>query len=340
MAATVKDVAREAGVSIATVSYVLNGIDKSISEETQKRVLEAARRLDYIPNIAARSLATGRSNTIGLFFKGMGDIYSNPYFLEILGGIGVVVGERGYNLFLAAHDVQRADELNPVKYIRGNRIDGAILVWPPQNDDPGISEIDKENLPVVLVGQLPKLRSIDIVDADNVNGAYEATCHLLNLGHTRIGVVALPPTLAVGRDRLYGYRKALEERGIEFDEGLVSISERNDMAGFEAAARLLGRTERPSAILISSGTFVRGVLRYIKKRGLSIPGEVAVVSFDDEIQTDPPLTVVRLPVREIGTLAAKTLLERIEEPSRPVQRKLLRPRLVIRSSCGYGWRGY
>ena len=335
MAVTIYDVAERAGVGIATVSRVLNTSPR-VREATRQRVLAAIEELNYYPGAAARTLLSGRTRTIGFILcQSPNRIFADAFLPEVLRGVGDAVQENGFRVLV--HSVE--DVSAPQAYIRLVRekhTDGIILSG-PRSDDQQLPRLKAEGFPVVLLGQLPG-SDIPFVDVDNVGAARQAVNHLLGLGHRRVGMITNAPlAYTAARDRLAGYRQALEEARISFDEELVRYGDFREESGRVAMSQLLDLPEPPTAVFVASDMVAFGALVAIKQRGLTIPDDVALVGFDD-VQlahyVDPPLTTVQLPAYDLGYWAATLLTQLIDDEPVEKQEILLQTELVVRQSCG------
>lgn len=334
---TQRQIAEEAGVSRTTVSLVLNDVaGVRISPETRQRILEVARRLNYYPDAAARSLVSGRTQTIGFVLcQSPNRVFTDAFLPEVLRGVGDAMQESGFRVLL--HSVE--DVVAPEAYIglvREKQTDGIILSG-PRSDDQQLLRLKAEGFPVVLLGQLPG-SGIPFVDVDNMKAAKLAVEHLIALGHRRIATITNAPlAYTAARDRLAGYRQALEAANILFSEELVRYGDFREESGYEAMNQLLDLAELPTAVFVASDLVAFGALVAIKERGLKVPADVALVGFDD-VQlahyVDPPLTTVRLPAYELGYRAATLLTQLIDEQPVEEQEILLQTELVVRQSCG------
>jgi len=334
--ATSHDVARLAGVSRTTVSFVLNDVPGvKISEETRQRVLEAARDLDYYPTAAARSLASGRTQRIGLILGEAHDRLAADAFLPVfLQGVTASVHRRGYLLMLQLPEDLPSREAY-LRLIREQQVDGLILSG-PRSDDPLLDELAQEHFPLILHGRVDG-STIPYVDVDNQVGAYQAVTHLIRLGHRRIGFISNAPLSYSGaEDRYAGYRQALAEHGIPLDEGLVRWGAFLPGTGQAAMTELLSLPEPPTAVFGASDVVAIGAMSAIQSAGLTIPGDVAIVGFDDiflAAHTHPQLTTVRVPAYRLGWTAAEILISLIEGDEER-ESVVLETELVVRASCG------
>ena len=334
---TQRQIAEESGVSRTTVSLVLNDVPGvRISPETRQRVLKVARRLDYYPDAAARTLVSGRTQTIGFVLCQSPDrIFADAFLPEVLRGVGDAVQQIGFRVLLRSVEDVTAPEAY-IGLVREKHTDGIILSG-PRSDDQQLPHLKAEGFPVVLLGQLSG-SGIPFVDVDNVGAAKQAVEHLIGLGHQRIGIItntSLEYTAA--RGRLAGYRQALERATLSFDEGLVRYGDFREESGRVAMKQLLDLPEPPTAVFVASDLVAFGALVAIRQRGLIVPDDVALVGFDDvrlAHYVDPPLTTMRLPAYELGYKAATLLTQLIGGETAEEQGILLQTELVVRQSCG------
>jgi DNA-binding LacI/PurR family transcriptional regulator len=335
---TTKEIARLAGVSRTTVSFVLNNIaGAKIADETRQRILEIAERLDYHPDATARRMVSGKTNVIGIVVRQSIDQAFVDHFLpEVLHGLSQSSVALGYHVLFEAIP---SDVTNGAytKLIRERHVDGIILSG-PRVDDAELLRIHAEGVPIVLLGQFPHT-DMSFVDVDNVDGAERATRHLIELGHRRIGIITNASLIyTASADRLAGYRQALANAGIAFDETLVREGDFSPHGGELQMQALLALDQRPTAVFVASDTVALGALQAIRAHGLHVPNEIAIVGFDDIYLSefiDPPLTTIRLPAFALGWNAAEMLIQHIAEgvPANPT-RILLQTELVVRRSSG------
>jgi DNA-binding LacI/PurR family transcriptional regulator len=331
-----QDVAKLAGVSRTTVSFVLNDVPGvKISEETRQRVLEAARELNYYPTAAARSLASGKTQRIGLILgEGQKRLSADAFLPTFLQGVTALVHQRSYHLVLQmAEDVPSHEAY--ARLLREQQVDGLILSG-PRSDDPLVAELAEERFPLILHGQLDDC-SLPCVDVDNKAGAYQAVSHLIGLGHRRIGFISNAPLSYSGtQDRFAGYKQALAEYDIPLDRELVRTAAFLPATGRAAMEELLALPQRPTAVFVASDVVATGAMGAIQSAGLHIPDDMAVVGFDDiflAAHLQPPLTTVRVPAYGLGWTAAQVLISLIEGDE-DVSSVTLETELVIRESCG------
>ncbi len=329
MATTIDDVAKKAGVSIKTVSRVLNDSSK-VSPKTAQKVREAMEILGYQPNVLARGLAKNTSDVIGVVIGHGGDLYlSNPYLIDVLNGVSTTALRNGYQVLL----VQTLKEVPHAGLIAAKRVAGMVFMS-VQVDDANVRALSSAGLPFVLTGRLDA-ETANFVDVDSVKGSFIATEHLIRLGHTRIGLILGPANHTSSIDRLRGYRQALEANAIAYRANLVVSGDFSATSGYGLTQTLLAQHPAPTAIFAISDLMATGAVRAIELNGLSVPGDVSVVGFDD-ISTaqylNPPLTTVRQSGIEKGVLAAKMLLHLIRKQPLARNQVLLTPELVVRES--------
>lgn len=331
---TLEDVARAAGVSTATVSRVLNAPQK-VTVTTRERVERAIRTLNYQPSRVARRLRmrTHTAHMLGLMVPDM----QNPFFSDVARGVEDVAYEHRHALIVCNSDECAEKEEFYLQTMRAESVDGIIL---PITDRESVSveRLLQDGKPVVCVDRRSKRLNIDTVLVDNERAAYDAVTHLIELGHSRIGIIVGLRHLSTSQDRLAGYKQALSDYAIPYDPELVRFGNSRQESGRQGALALLDLADRPTALFPANNMMTLGSLEALQQRGLRIPDEMALLGFDDfpwANAFNPPLSVVRQPSYAIGREAAKLLLERIHTPNRPYITIVLQHELVIRQSCGY-----
>lgn len=329
---TSADVAARAGVSRTTVSFVLNDRrDANITEETRQRVRAAAAELGYHVHGAARALAGGASQTIGLVLRQLPEqVAADALLAETLWGIGEEVQRRGYRVLVEPLPPEGGSYGD---LVRSQRVDG-LIVSGPRSDDDELVALVAEEFPIILQGSLPGLGAPS-VDVDNRAGAASAVRHLVGLGHRRIACVTnASRAYTAAQERLAGYRDALVGGGLEYDESLVVEGGFDATSGLRAMQALLERAVPFTAVFVASDVVAFGALRALREAGRRVPDDVSVAGFDDiplARHFDPPLTTVRLPARALGAAAGHALLERLAgQPGSA--RVLLDTELVVRES--------
>ncbi|WP_067042968.1 LacI family DNA-binding transcriptional regulator [Streptomyces sp. FXJ1.172] len=349
--ATMADVARSAGVSVATVSHVLNGT-RPVLPHTRQAVLDAIDTLGYTPNTLARSLVTSRTRSIGLAVSAI----SNPYFTEILQGVEAAALEAGYSLLIADPHDDPGHERKVAQLLHERRVDG-MIVAPSARPQDLVGYLRRHAVPTVFLDRVIDARVLagtpvageggaaaggdapwcDQVCTGSVAPTALLVTHLAALGHRRIGMVAGLPGLSTTEERVLGYLDGLTAAGLAHDERLV-VSGSSESAGAEqATATLLALPDPPTALVTANNAMTIGALRTLRRRGLSIPDDVALCCFDDFAWADlfsPRLTAIAQPSRELGAQAVRVLLDRLGQPRRPARTVRLPCAFVHRTSCG------
>ena len=332
--ATLEAVARAANVSRATVSRVVNG-DRRVREETRNAVQAAVRDLDYVPNRAARSLVTKRSGSVGVVIpEPTSQLFGDPFFPRVLRGIGEVLAEEAMQLVLLMPQV-RADAVRAEVYLAAGHVDGVLLIS-LHGSDPLPEDLRARGIPVVVGGR-PPTAGITYVDVDNQRGAGMAVQHLLTNGRRHVATIAGPQDMPAGADRLAGYHEALGGAGLPVDERLVEIADFSLEGGRSAMERLLARAPALDAVFVASDLMAMGALSALQTAGRSVPGDVAVVGFDDSplaAQAHPALSSVRQPIEEMGREMARLLSRMVASRDRAARRVILATELVVRASSG------
>lgn len=328
---TIRDVARTSGVSYSTVSRVLSGYE-FVKEDTRTRVMEAVEQLGYVANLPARSLAGGNSRIIGLLVPNL----DNSYVGTIAQGIDQALARANYDLLLYTTHRHPSKESYYVNDIPNGLAEGLLLVA-PLIPAAYLDLLREQDFPYVLIDQADATENSNVVEATNWQGAYEATRYLIDLGHTRIAFIKGSPAIRSGIDRLLGYRAALADCDIPIREELIGEGDYQQQTAYETAKCLLQTVHpRPTAIFGSNDLAAFGAMDAARECGLQIPDDISIVGFDDIPQTSlvyPKLTTVRQPLEQMGKVAVKMLLERIENPSHPPQRVVLATQFIIRDSC-------
>ncbi len=331
MPVTLRELALAAGVSVTTASRALNNSDHAVSSDTRERVMRAAAELGYQPNVSARTLRMDRSFTVGIMAS---DITS--YFTPIIiRGIQDVLNDAGYFCVIASFggDVRLQDQALDSLINRG--MDGVIFVESWQYS--AVPRLQKAGKPYVFCERLFDARIAHSVVTDNYDGAMQATRHLLNAGHRRIALLNGPDNYYAARERLQGYRHALEAAGVDFDPQLVSSGAWYVHGGYAAAQSILALGDVPHALFVYNDVMAVGAIHALQDAGLRVPEDVAIVSYDDHpvaTQFRPQLTTVTLPCFEMGREAAALLLRQMEEGQEPTEELVLKGQLIVRDSCG------
>jgi LacI family transcriptional regulator len=331
-APTVKEVAGLAGVSTATVSRVLSG-SGGVRKELARRVQNAAQKLNYQPNSAARNLRIRSTRTVGMVFP---DI-ENPYYASVISGAEDVLQTAGYSLLLANYGEDPKREQTQLATLRAEHVAG-ILFAASSKPSADYEAALNAGIALVAVSRIPDGLNVDLATVSNQAGARQAVGHLISLGHQRIGFIDGPASLSTTRERQAGYAQALRDAGLTVSRDLIIYSDFfHRAAGFDAVSKLLNSPKKPSAILVLSNNMVLGALEALHGRGLEVPKDMAIVGFGDTpsaVFLLPPLTVVAQPAREIGATGARLLLERLQDPNRSRRSIVLDTQLIVRESCG------
>jgi LacI family transcriptional regulator len=326
-AATIDDVARQAGVAISTVSHVINGT-RFVSEETKQAVQKAIVATGYIPNSLARSLARSRTNTIGIALSGT----SNPYFMELVYALAAECTTRKWMTLLADTKEDSDAEEQSVRQLHQQRVDGVILATCGDENSRSLAYLEQNRVPTVLVDRLVS-RRFSQVGVENKHAMAQLVEHLYNLGHRRIAMIAGRPHVATTLERVNAYKRTLRGHGLPVDEALIHDGS-EDAESFD---RLLSL--KPTAILAGNNRSMIRLMQYLHAAGLQVPRDIAVVGFDDFEWADyfhPRLTVIAQPIEAIAKRAISLLAACIEDPEAKPQTLHIKPKLIVRESCGSG----
>jgi len=325
---TIQDVAKAAGVSVATVSRVLNK-SKSVSAETRELVLDTIKKLNYQPNLLGRNLRRTETRLILILLPSI----SNPFYAMLVKGAEDVAHKNGYNVMLCNTDSDINRERAYLELLKNRLADGLIFMSP---------EIDKEELtnisegfPVVQCCEYKEGADVPRVAIDNLAAAYKAVKHLVGIGHRRIGMISGRNEYVSTKQRELGYRKALEDSGIDFDDTLIKHGNYGFRSGLRAANQLLSMSNRPTAIFAISDSMAVGAIRAAKENGFKVPVDLAVVGFDDisfASMCEPPLTTISQPKYDLGCTAMEMLLWQIQGKHVETNEIVLEHELIIRQS--------
>ena len=329
---TIRDVAFHAGVSVATVSRVVNNSLHKVHPATRQRVLRSVHRLGYHPNVVAQGLRRGTSHSIALIVP---DI-SNPFYPAIARGAEDVARQHGYVLVLGNTDGDAGRERAYLDILRKRWVDG-VLFASAGGDDRHLRALRASGVPAVLIARDVADGAIDTVLVDSYAGMRQATSHLLRLGHRRIAYIGGPHSLSVARERLRGYRQALRDFSVPPDPSLITSGDFRVDGGRAAIRRLMERRRLFTAVVAANDLTAIGAMEALRSAARGIPDDVAVVGFDDipfAAFVDPPLTTVAQPTYRLGALAMERLLALMREEAATTRRIMLQPQLVVRRSCG------
>lgn len=328
--ATIRDVARHAGVSIATVSRVLNGTT-FVNPEVAIRVRAAIEALNYQPSRAARLLRANHSSIIGLLIT---DI-QNPFFTALIRGIEDVAHRNGYSLILCNSDENPQKEQQSIEVLCAERVAGVLLV--PTREQPRLLRpFHDHHIPVVVVDRRIEDENADVILVDNKRGVFDAILHLYANGYRRIGIISGPRTTTTGRERLEGYHQALKAVGLSPDPQIERFGTFKQPDGYRLTQELLDMEKPIDALFVGNNVMTMGALEALNARGMRIPDDIAVVGFDEmpwAALSAISLTTVTQPVYELGSTAALRLFQRLQQPATcSRQEVMLAPTLCVRGS--------
>lgn len=329
---TIREVAREAGVSVATVSRAIRN-EGSIRPETKRKVLEAVRKLNYHVDMGARSIVKKQTKSIGLCICNI----CNPFYPPFVRGVENAINKFGYSLILCNTDEDPRKEEAYLKVMLEKRVD-SLIIAPTWRTCDYLREFERRNVPIVVVDRKAEDISSDTVCVDNVHGAFMAVEHLIKLGHKRIGMIVGPKMISTTQERVQGYLEALRKYDLEKDESLMVDGDSAIEGGIKAMEDLLKLKSPPTAVFCYNNVVTLGGLISLKKLNKKIPKDIAIVGFDEvdwaEV-ADPPLTVISQPTYAIGATAGQLVMQRLlNEGPKSKQKIILKTELVIRKSCG------
>lgn len=334
MPVTLKDIAQKVGYSVTTVSRALAGYD-DVAESTRQLILKASAEMGYHPNVTARRLRKQRTDTIGFIIPTHGPRFSDPYFSELLTGIGNAAAEHDYDLLVSTR-APGSEELKVYeRMVREGRVDGMLVVR-TRHQDQRIAYLIEQGFPFVAFGRSDLEMDFPYLDVDSGVGMQQLTQHLVGLGHQRIAYVSAPLNLMFASHRMEGYKEALAANGLPFDKALTAIGELTERSGYAIGRDLLTRDECPTAIIACNDLMALGVISAAQELGLAIGRDVAVAGFDDVPLAEhahPSLTTVRQPIYEIGQRICEMLICLLQGKTLEERHVILQPQLIVRKSC-------
>lgn len=333
MAITIYDIADRAGVSIATVSRVFSGRSR-VADATRERVFAVARELGYKPNVSARSLARQSTRVVAAVVP----MLTSYFFMEVVRGVQDRLSELDYDLLVYASRTPEEIDNQLARAAQKGRADAIILCSTPLTEE-RVRTLAASDLPVVLVDS--EHPDFDSVSVNNREGGVHATEHLIERGYQRIAHLAPNPASVPGRERCEGYKDALRAAGRPVDEQIIATSDEVERHGYTQASgyalmtTLLQRDERPDAVFAASDDLALGAIRAVRESGLDVPGDIAVIGFDDlHMSAHVGLSTLSQPMYEMGRIGIDKLIQRIAEPERPVSRTVFSAQLVTRKTTG------
>ena len=336
MAATLKDIASELGISITTVSRGLAGYD-DVAAETRQRIQETAASLGYKPNILARRLQKQRTDTLGFIMPTFGPRFSDPFFSEFIAGIGNKAAEQEYDLLVSTHAPESEQEKQA--YARATQrgwVDGLIVIRTRENDS-RIQHLHEQNFPFVVFGRTNLPFDYPYVDEDGVAGMRLLVQHLADLGHQRIGFIMPPAGLMFSQYRLQGYYETMAANNLPVAPEWIVEGDLTQRSGAEAAERLLAVQPRVTAVICGNDLMAMGAINQMQQNGLTVGTDIAVAGFDDipaSAYSNPPLTTLHQPIYDIGRQTCAMLIDIVNGRAPENPSVLLTPTLIVRASSG------
>lgn len=330
---TLKTIAAKTGYSITTISRALAGYS-DVAPSTREMIIAAANELGYYPNLTARQLQQQRTDTVGIILPTFGPRFADPYFSEIIAGIGDGLAEKKLDLLISTRP-PGPEELEAYRHmVQGNRVDGLILVRTRREDD-RIAYLMSTSFPFAAFGRTDQTVNFPHIDEDGETGLYTITQYLISLGHKHIGYISAPSNLMFAEFRLMGYHKAIEEANLPYDEQLIVYGDLTRRGGAKAAQQLLDLRPRPTAIIAANDLMALGAIRVAQERNLQIGSDLSIAGFDDI----PPaelfsLTTMRQPIYDIGRKLSQMVIALIQGEPIEEHGVLLKPELIERGSTG------
>ncbi|GFZ31138.1 LacI family transcriptional regulator [Clostridium zeae] len=335
MNVTIKDVAREANVSPSTVSRVLAG-NPRISDETKEKVMETVKRLNYHPNVIARSLANNVTKILGLILpSGEEDLFRNPFFIQVMTGISIYAQKMGYSIVYTFSKNEEEEIAFLANYINSKMVDGMLLLT-TRSEDKCVEYLNERQFPFVIVGRPETSSDILWVDNDNRRAMYDVTKSLIDKGHDDIAFIGGPSERTMSKDRLSGYKDALIEANISIDEKLIlQMDDFTETYGYEASSSIL-QYRKPSAIVTTDDLLAFGVSKKLKEEKIK---DVWLVGFNNiplsEYQ-NPPLSTVDINAKKLGYYATKLLIDRLQQKEQELDHYIIETKFIERESTNIG----
>ncbi len=330
-----KEIAKELNLSVTTVSRALAGYP-DVAEKTRQRVIRKAHEMGYVPNVAAQHLQRQKANAIGFIIPTSGPRFSDPFFSELIAGIGNEAGRQGYDLLIST--VPPGPKEIEVYRLQtySCRVDGMIVVRTRHND-PRIAFLVENEFPFVAFGSCDENLDFPFVDVDGEEGTRQAVEHLVGLGHHRIAYLGGPKELTFSTNRLRGFLGAMRERGIPVESSWILEGRLTESSGHDLTVKLLDSDPRPTAVIAANDLMALGAMTAIQERGLRVGRDVSVVGFDDiplAAYSHPALTTVHQPIYRIATMVTEMLIKLLKGEELEKRVRWIKPHLVVRKSTG------
>ena len=335
MAVTIKDIAKRVGLSVTTVSRALNDFD-DVSAETKELIRRTAAEMGYVPNSLAQRFQKRKTDTIGLILPTFGPRFSDPFFSELLAGIGNVAANRGYDLLVSTRAPGDEELQTYRQMVQGHRVDGLVVVRTRRQDE-RIEYLRSVEFPFVAFGRAEGELDFPYVDEDGLTGMKLVADHLVDLGHQRIACIASPPDLMFSQYRLDGLRSRMQECNVPLDSDLIRVGDLTQRSGYEQATELLALPSPPTAIVAFNDLMAFGAMSAAQNRGLIVGLDVSIAGFDNipmAAHSHPPLTTVDQPIYQIGSMVCEMLVKCVKNVVLQQTQVLLQPELIVRESSG------
>lgn len=335
MSVTIKDIAKRVGLSITTVSRALSDHD-DVSPETKKLIHQTAEEMGYTPNLMARRFQKRKTDTIGLILPTFGPRFADPFFSELLAGIGNMAANKGYDLLVSTRPPGLDEMQSYRQMVQGHRVDGLVVVRTRIHDE-RIQYLYSARFPFVAFGRTTNQIDFPFVDEDSAYGMGLVAEHLVDLGHRRIACIASPPELMFSQYRLNGLRSRLKSLNSPLDESLIRVGDMTQRSGYEQAVSLLDLKVPPTAIIACNDLMALGAMSAAQDRGLEVGTDISITGFDNipmASHSHPPLTTVQQPIYKIGSMVCEMLVKCISGDPLDQPQVILKPELNIRQSSG------
>ena len=335
MAVTIKDIAKRVGLSVTTVSRALNDFD-DVSVETKELIRRTAAEMGYVPNFLAQRFQKRKTDTIGLILPTFGPRFSDPFFSELLAGVGNIAANQGYDLLVSTRAPGDEELIAYRQMVQGHRVDGLVVVRTRRQDE-RIEYLRSVGFPFVAFGRTEGELDFPYVDEDGTSGMRSVADHLVDLGHRRIACIASPAELMFSQYRLDGLRSRLQERNVTLDQLSIRVGDLTQRSGYEQAMQLLDLPSPPTAIVAFNDLMAFGAMSAAQNRGLIVGSDISITGFDNTPMADhshPPLTTVDQPIYQIGNMVCEMLVKCVKDETLEEKQVLLQPELNIRASSG------